>query len=176
MQSRKDPVFLEGRIEAFLRSFLEELKAMSDDDFDARRRGLIVKRLEKAKNLAEETGDYWGQIRSGYCNFTQGELHGCKSRRVFYNNRTIDETDAAALEIVTKAQMIDIYKGYLLQKGPSRRTLAVHTISRRLEIALPLPEGTIEIVDINAFKEDLDSTPGAVPVALHTPEIPSSGI
>lgn len=88
MQSRKDPVFLEERIEAFLGSFLEDLKAMSDDDFDARRRGLIVKKLEKAKNLAEEAGDYWGQIRSGYCNFTQGKLHRFKSRRVFYNNPT----------------------------------------------------------------------------------------
>jgi len=73
MQSRKDPVFLEERIEAFLGSFLEQLKAMSDDDFDTRRRGLIVKKLEKAKNLAEEAGDYWSQIRSGYYNFSQGE-------------------------------------------------------------------------------------------------------
>jgi len=169
-------VFLEERIEAFLGSFLEELKAMSDDDFDTRRRGLIVKKLEKAKNLAEEAGDYWGQIRSGYCNFAQGELYECKSRSVCYNNPTPDEADAAALEVVTKAQMIDVYKGYLLQKGPSRRTLAVHTISRRLEVTLPLPEGTIEIVDINAFKEGLDSTPGAVPVAPHTPDLLSSRI
>ena len=48
---------------------------MSDGDFDTRRRGLIVKKLEKAKNLAEEAGDYWAQIRSGYYNFSQGELH-----------------------------------------------------------------------------------------------------
>jgi len=176
MQSRKDPVFLEERIEAFFESFLEELKAMSDDDFDARRRGLIVKKLEKAKNLAEEASDYWGQIRSGYCNFAQGELQGCKTWRVCHNNPPTDEADAAALEIVTKAQMIDVYTRYLLRKGPSRRTLAVHTISRRLEVALPLPEGTIEIVDINAFKEGLDSTQGAVPVAPHTSDIPSSHI
>ena len=176
IQSRKDPVFLEERIEAFLGSFLEELKAMSDDDFDARRRGLIVKKLEKAKNLAEKAGDYWGQIRSGYCNFAQGVLHRCISRRVYHNNPPTDGADAAALEIVTKAQMMDVYTRYLLQKGPSRRTLAVHTISRRLEVAFPLPEGTIEIVDINAFKEGLDSTPGAVPVESHTPEILSSRI
>jgi len=81
MQSRKDPVFLEERIEAFLGSFLGELKAMSGDDFDARRRGWIVKKLEKAKNLTEEAGDYWGQIRSGYYNFAQGEMHRCESRR-----------------------------------------------------------------------------------------------
>lgn len=81
MQSRRDPVFLEERIEAFLGSFLEQLKAMSGDDFDARRRGLIVKKLEKAKNLAEESGNYWSQIRSGYYNFSQGELRGFELRR-----------------------------------------------------------------------------------------------
>ena len=85
-----------------------------------------------------------------------------------------DETDAAALETVTKAQMLDIYKRYLLQKGPSRRTLAVHTISRRLEVTHPLAEETIEIVDIRAFKEGLDSTPGAEPVGPYTPGVPSS--
>ena len=78
IQSRKDPVFLEERIEAFLGSFLEQLKAMPDDDFDTRRGGLIVKKLEKHKNLAEEAGDYWGQIRSGYYNFSQSELHRCE--------------------------------------------------------------------------------------------------
>jgi insulysin len=77
IQSQKDPVFLEERIEAFLNSFLEQLKVMSDDDFDTRRRGLIVKKLEKPKNLTEETGDYWGQIISGYYDFHQGKLHGC---------------------------------------------------------------------------------------------------
>jgi hypothetical protein len=70
--------------------------------------------------------------------------------------------------------MLEIYEKYLLRKGPSRRTLAVHMISRRLEVVLPLPEETIEIVDINAFKAGLDSTPGAAPVTPHTPNIPSS--
>lgn len=74
-------MFLEERIEAFLGSFLEQLKAMSDDDFNDRRRGLIIQKLEKAKNLAEEAGDYWGQIRSGYYNFSQGELYRCESRK-----------------------------------------------------------------------------------------------
>lgn len=81
IQSRKDPVSLEERIEAFLNSFLEQLRVMSDDDFDTRRKGLITKKLEKPKNLAEETGDYWGQISSGYYDFCQGKLHGCELQR-----------------------------------------------------------------------------------------------
>ena len=70
--------------------------------------------------------------------------------------------------------MIQIYEGYLLQTGPYRRTLAVHMISQKLEVALPLPKETIEIVDIHAFKAGLDWTPGAAPVAPLTPHIPDS--
>ena len=87
-----------------------------------------------------------------------------------------DETDAAALETVTKAQVVDIYERYLLQRGPSRRTLVVHMISRRLEVALPLPEQTVEIVDIRAFKAGLDWTPGAALVASYMLNIPSSRV
>lgn len=75
IQSRKDPVFLEERIEAFLGSFLEQLQAMSNEEFSTRRLGLIVKKREKAKNLEEEAGDYWYQIRSGYYDFLQGESY-----------------------------------------------------------------------------------------------------
>lgn len=74
-------MFLEERIETFLSSFLGQLKAMPDDDFGTRRRGLIVKKLEKPKNLAEETGNSWGQIRSGYYDFSQGESYRCEPQR-----------------------------------------------------------------------------------------------
>lgn len=74
IQSRKDPVFLGERIEVFLGSFLEQLQTMSDEEFTNRRSGLIVKKREKAKNLGEEAGNYWDQIRSGYYDFFQGEL------------------------------------------------------------------------------------------------------
>ena len=67
-------MFLEERIDAFLVSFLEQLKVMSDEEFNTRRSGLIIKKREKAKNLAEAAGDYWNQISSGYYDFFQGEL------------------------------------------------------------------------------------------------------
>ena len=174
IQSRKDPVFLEERIEAFLNSFLEQLKVMSDDDFDTRRRGLIVKKLEKPKNLAEETGDYWSQIISGYYDFHQGKLNGCGLQREYNNNSIPEETDAAALEAVTKAEMTGIYEKYLLQRDSCRRTLAIHMISRRLEAVLPLPKETMEVIDICSFKAGLDATPGAKPVTSYMPHIPES--
>jgi insulysin len=166
VQSRKDPIFLEERVEAFLESFLEQLKAMSEEDFQIRRRGLIVKKLEKAKNLTEETDDYWDQIRSGYYNFSEGEFRGHGSRGIHTNSITA-ETDAAALETVTKTQMLEVYEGYLIRTGFFRRTLAVHMVSRKLEAALPLPREITEIVDMRAFKAGLDSTPGAEPIVYY---------
>jgi len=47
-------------------------------------------------------------------------------------------------------------------------------ISRKLEVALPLPEETVEIVDIHAFKAGLNWTPGAAPVTPLTLHIPDS--
>lgn len=91
-----------------------------------------------------------------------------------HNNSFAGEIDAVALETITKAQMLGVYKKYLSQTGPFRRTLAVHMISRRLEAVLPLPEGTIEIVDVHTFKAGLDSTPGAAPVVPHVSGVPDS--
>lgn len=76
-----------------------------------------------------------------------------------------------ALETVTKAQVLEMSQKYLLQTGSFRRTLSVHMISRKLEVALPLPRETIEIVDAFTFKMSLDSTPGAAPVVSHTSTI-----
>lgn len=73
-------MFLEERIDAFLASFLEQLQVMPDEEFDTRRSGLIVKKREKAKNLAEAAGDDWDQIRSGYYDFFQGESLGYEIR------------------------------------------------------------------------------------------------
>lgn len=81
-----------------------------------------------------------------------------------------------ALEVITKAQILNVYEKFLLQKGPFRRSLAVHMISRKLEVVLPLPGETIEIVDIPSFKAGMDSTPGAVPVTPYTSSIPDSRI
>ena len=171
IQSQQDPVFLEERIETFLRSFFEQLKVMPDEDFDIQRMGVIIKKLERAKNLAEEAEDYWSQIRSGYYDFSQSEFHDSNYQGQC-DDITVGGNDAAALESVTKAEILEMYEGYLLQTGAFRRTLAVHTISRKLEAVLPLQKETVEIVDIHAFKSGLNSTLGATPVTPHAPSIP----
>jgi len=101
VQSERDPVYVETRIEAvleYLRVFIEELK---DDEFEKHRQALIAKKEEKPKNLGEEGRRFWGAIgdrfyefgkrtsrftlfsnttlihrRNGYCPLTQNDQSG----------------------------------------------------------------------------------------------------
>lgn len=69
IQSTRAPWFLEERVEAFLEQFRDTLAGMSQEDFEAKKDGLIVKLLERPKNLYEETNWFWRQIREGYYDF-----------------------------------------------------------------------------------------------------------
>jgi len=73
IQSEKNPQYLETRIEAFLVYFGKMLADMNDTEFESNRRSLIVKHLEKAKNLDQETGRHWNQINNEYYDFEYGE-------------------------------------------------------------------------------------------------------
>ncbi|CRK17429.1 hypothetical protein BN1708_017576 [Verticillium longisporum] len=42
---------------------------MSDTEFEGHKRSLIVKRLEKVKNLDQESSRHWTQIASEYYTF-----------------------------------------------------------------------------------------------------------
>lgn len=74
IQSEKTPRFLESRIESFLTSFRKVLEDMSDADFESQKRSLINKRLEKLKNLDQETSRHWNQIHTQYYDFDFGEF------------------------------------------------------------------------------------------------------
>lgn len=72
VQSEKDPVYVESRINAFLSGLREFLENMSEEQFDEHRRGLIHLWNEKDKNLNEECRSFWGHIQSGYLDFFRG--------------------------------------------------------------------------------------------------------
>lgn len=65
----RPPWFLESRVDAFLETFGDRVAEMSPDEFTRQKEGLIVKKLEHAKNLHEETSRFWAHIRSGYYDF-----------------------------------------------------------------------------------------------------------
>ncbi|KAK0367530.1 peptidase M16 inactive domain-containing protein [Colletotrichum limetticola] len=55
IQSQQRPAYLESRIEEFLRFFCDVLHGMSEADFDKHKRSLILRCLQKPRNLIQES-------------------------------------------------------------------------------------------------------------------------
>lgn len=74
VQSEKNPVYLENRVDVFLDEHLKKLlEDMTNEEFEQKRQGLIDKKLEKFKNLGEETSSFWSHISGGYHDFMRRE-------------------------------------------------------------------------------------------------------
>ncbi|CCU81260.1 a-pheromone processing metallopeptidase Ste23 [Blumeria hordei DH14] len=108
IQSEKSPLYLESRIDAFLSNYAGTLKDMSSVEFESHKRSLITKRLEKMKNLDQESGRLWSHIDSEYYDFE------------------LALKDAAEVKILTKNDMIEFFDHYICPTSPSRSKLAVH--------------------------------------------------
>jgi len=75
IQSEKTPEYLSERIDSFLAGFTATLEKMSDSEFEGHKRSLITKRLEKLKNLDQESSRLWSHIDSEYLDFELGIFH-----------------------------------------------------------------------------------------------------
>lgn len=89
IQSERTPDYLDKRIEAFLVRFRGTLEKMSDSDFEGHKRSLINKRLEKPKNLDQETSRHWSQINNEYYDFEQCKYIWSSSHRIYANHGTL---------------------------------------------------------------------------------------
>lgn len=70
IQSEKNPVFLENRVDNFLDTTVKPLlEEMPIEEFEQKRKSLVQKKLEKFKNLGDETNSFWTHITSGYHDF-----------------------------------------------------------------------------------------------------------
>ncbi len=74
VQSERKPEYLESRIDNFLRGYSTKLEEMTEQEFEGHKRSLITKRLEKLKNLGQESGRLWTHIGSEYLDFELGKL------------------------------------------------------------------------------------------------------
>ena len=73
IQSEKDCAYLEKRIDSFLIGFEDAIREMPEEEFAALKVGLINKRLEKLKNLSQESGRFWHHITGEVFDFELGE-------------------------------------------------------------------------------------------------------
>ncbi|KAK3698064.1 metalloprotease [Vermiconidia calcicola] len=112
VQSEKDCAYLEKRIDAFLVGFEDVIKEMPDDEFESHKIGLINKRLEKLKNLGQETGRFWGHIT--------GEAYDFE---LVYR-------DVENIEPITKQDILDFYQTFYHPHSRTRAKASVHLIAQ----------------------------------------------
>ena len=68
----QDPIYLNGRVESFLRQFFDEiLSALSETYLIDNKKSCIENLLEKPKNLDKESAGYFSEISSGCYFFTR---------------------------------------------------------------------------------------------------------
>merc|ERR1719253_861384 len=60
--SSKSPKYLEERIEAWVKTFRQELEEKSPDDFATEARGVVVQLLEEDTKMSSEVGTWWNEI------------------------------------------------------------------------------------------------------------------
>ncbi|XP_020519710.1 insulin-degrading enzyme-like 1, peroxisomal isoform X2 [Amborella trichopoda] len=103
----KDPAQLDERVEVFLDMFESKLHTMSDDEFLSNKGTLIDMKLEKHKNLREESAFFWTEIEDGTLKF----------------DRT--EPEVAALRELTKKDVIEFFNNYIKIGAPLKKKLSL---------------------------------------------------
>lgn len=74
IQSEKDTIYLENRIEEFLDSLKTIIENLSDKEYEAHVNSLIADKLEKDKNMGQEGIRYWSEIQYSTYDFEQGRF------------------------------------------------------------------------------------------------------
>ncbi|KAE9349877.1 Nardilysin-like [Phytophthora fragariae] len=150
--------YISACVDRFIVDFEEAIEMMADEHFHDHVQAQILLKLEHDHNLLETTHQYWYEITS---------------RRLVFD---MDAQLAKELEIVTKSEMAQLYREWILQ---SPKKLAVHVIGRsnmaekvahdkrksatKAELAelraLPRP---IRIRDLYQFKSELPCYPDPI--------------
>ncbi|XP_027771956.1 insulin-degrading enzyme-like 1, peroxisomal isoform X3 [Solanum pennellii] len=138
--SVKDPRYIESRFQAFLKTLETQLHDMSDDEFKKKVNALIDIKLEKFKNLPEETNFFWWEISSGTLKFDR------------------IENEVAALKQITKMDLIDFFNEYVNVGAPKRKSLSLqvfgssHFSEFKSEKVDPAEPNVVQIEDIFCFR------------------------
>ncbi|KAG2683491.1 hypothetical protein I3760_10G032700 [Carya illinoinensis] len=103
----KGPGHIDLRVEAFLKTFESKLYEMTSDEFKNNVNALIDMKLEKHKNLKEESRFYWQEIHDGTLKFDRKEL------------------EVAALRQLTQQELIDFFNDHIKVGAPQRKSLSI---------------------------------------------------
>ncbi|MBA0788900.1 hypothetical protein Gotri_006798, partial [Gossypium trilobum] len=136
----KDPGHIDIRVEAFLKMFESKLYEMTKDDFKSNVNALINMKLEKHKNLSEESQFYWTEIISGAPKF---------DRR---------EAEVDALKKLTQQELIYFFDENIKVGATRKKTLSVrvygnqHLAEYNSQKSEAVQPNTVQIDDIFSFR------------------------
>ncbi|KAF7728621.1 Insulinase (Peptidase M16) [Apophysomyces ossiformis] len=116
LQSERDTIYLENRIEEFLIKLRCIVEEMTEEEYNAQKQSLISKKLEKDKNLLLEGGRYWSHIFSGYYEFDQ-----------------VDK-DVEELKAIEKEALLNFMDKYINPASTSVRKISVHLQSQKVSV------------------------------------------
>ncbi|XP_043497973.1 insulin-degrading enzyme isoform X2 [Polistes fuscatus] len=109
VQSTKHPKFVETRIDEFMKTMLNAITNMSDEEFNAHKESLADHRLEKPKRLNSLSQQFWMEISSQQYNFARLDI------------------EIPYLRTITKEQLLTFFKDLVFNEKRSK--FSVHVIS-----------------------------------------------
>ena len=129
----QDPVYLQKRIEAFLKKGESALQEITQKEFDEYREALIARRMEQPKNLQEQTQRYW---------------HNISSRNYDFEHR-LKETEH--LKKLKSADVLMKYRSLFLS-GDSTRKLSIQSVGKSHQEKKPTGR---KISNVKEFKKQM---------------------
>ncbi|KAF8049249.1 hypothetical protein N665_2263s0001, partial [Sinapis alba] len=138
--SVKGPGDIDSRVESLLKDLESKLHKKTDEEFKSNVTALIDMKLEKHKNLNEESSFYWQEIKNGTFKF----------------NRRDEEV--AALRELKKVELIEFFNTYIKVDAPKKKSMSIcvygskhlkEMASDKDKVASPF----IQIEDIVGFRK-----------------------
>ncbi|XP_020292220.1 insulin-degrading enzyme isoform X2 [Pseudomyrmex gracilis] len=109
VQSDKHPKYVEKRIDLFMKSMLNHILTMSEEQFETHKKALATLHLEKPKMLYDRCKIFWSEIISQQYNFDRANI------------------EVAYLKTITQQQLLKFYKETIFSEA--RHKLSIHIIS-----------------------------------------------
>jgi len=173
--SSKSPKYLEERIEAWLKTFREELEEKSPDTFATEAKGVVVQLMEEDTTLSAEVGSWWNEISATEINHERivgkppfdrlaklaDELNpaadGLSDKTLIGSQRKSPEE--------LKERIINIFDKFCASDSPERRAMSSRVFSHgskeEYEETLTEPGVLSSFSDMRYLKEFLSTNPVA---------------
>lgn len=136
----KDPSYLDARVEAFLKMFEVTLHQMPDAEFKSNVNALIDMKLEKYKNIREESAFFWREISEGTLQFDR------------------KEAGVALLRELKKEELIEFFDNHVKVGAPEKKILSIqvyggpHSSEYEKMLHDAPPPHSHQITDIFSFR------------------------